>query len=184
MNKTRPDYNYLYKITCDVTPLPTDCGVLCSSICCRPNHRQKLGVYLFPGEEVTLLKTKPWYTLEYHDPQKYNFPNNWEDPVYFLKCHKPCPREARPLACRFFPLAPHLLQDGTLLLIYETTELPYKCPLITRKIEIQEQFIDTVAFAWESMIKDPLIHQLVKDDSKERENIFQSIPTVLWSSHR
>lgn len=176
---TRPDYNYLYRITRDVTPLQYDCGDLCGQICCRPNPENSLGMYLFPGEEIMFTGSEEWLKYEKHEPDLYDFPGNWTYPVYFIQCLRPCPRESRPLACRLFPLAPHLLGDGTLLIIYETMELPYRCPLITNKTTLREDFIDTVALAWREMLLDPRIYTLVEEDSRRRERELGDIPPVL-----
>ncbi len=182
MINTTPDYRYLYELTNNVTPLKTDCGSLCESICCRPNNKHKLGVYLFPGEQEFLGSSKKWYKMEFHHPKHYDFPENWTEPVPFISCLKPCPRESRPLACRFFPLTAHLLKDETLLIIHETMELPYKCPLITQKMKLQPEFIETVAAAWQTLLKSPLIRQLVEEDSIKREESCPYIPSILWSS--
>ncbi len=181
MKSTAPDYSHLYTLTANVTPLEDDCGLLCGSICCRPDLKNSLGVYLFPGEEALFDQDQGWFSRECHDPAEYDFPENWTDPVHFIKCCAPCPREARPLACRFFPLAPHLLSDGTLLLIHETARLPYKCPLITRQLPLRGDFTDTVALAWRELLKDPRIRRLVEEDSRERERSLRAIPPVLWS---
>ena len=176
------DYDYLYALTATVTPLDYDCGVLCGSACCRPNRKNSLGVYLFPGEESRFGEARDWFAREYHNPAEYDFPENWEDPVHFLKCSGACPRDRRPLACRFFPLAPHLLTDGTLLLTHETARLPYKCPLICKNITLRGDFTDTVALSWMELLKDPRVRRLVEEDSRERENKLGEIPPVFWTS--
>lgn len=179
MKSRNPDYNYLYALTANVTPLDSDCGLLCGSICCRPDRKNTLGVYLFPGEEALFSRDESWFSRECHDPAKHDFPENWTTPVHFIKCRAPCPREARPLACRFFPLAPHLLSDGTLLLIHETARLPYKCPLIARNIPLRGDFTGAVALAWRELLLDPRIRRLVEEDSRERERSLPAIPAVL-----
>jgi hypothetical protein len=176
------DYKYLYSITEKTTPLGSDCGELCGSICCRPHRKKVLGMYLFPGEEIMFSGREHWLEYEQHDPMLYDFPDNWEYPVFFIKCTAPCPRQARPLSCRLFPLAPHLLLDGTLLIVYETMKLPYRCPLITRKIPLQANFIDTVALAWQELLKDSRIYSLVAEDSRQREAETGRIPEILRCS--
>ncbi len=175
------DYKYLYVLTGRATPLDGDCGLLCGSICCRPDRKNSLGVYLFPGEESLFPEKGSWFAREHHDPKEYDFPDNWTGPVHFIKCHSPCPREARPLACRFFPLAPHLLTDGTLLLIHETARLPYKCPLIAGNVPLRGDFIEVTALAWQVLLKDPRILKLVEEDSRERERTLRGVPAVIWA---
>lgn len=175
------DYKSLYALTDRVTPLAEDCGTLCGSVCCRPNKKKSLGVYLFPGEESMFRENEDWFSRELHNPRDYDFPDNWEDQVHFIICKTTCPREKRPLACRFFPLAPHLLTDGTLILTYETANLPYRCPLITKKITLQMDFTETVAEVWKELLKDPKILKLVDEDSREREKCLKKIPPILWA---
>jgi hypothetical protein len=166
---TLDDYQKLYSLTAGVTPLPEDCGMLCGSICCRPGRHNELGIYLFPGEEDMFTRRESWLEWEEQDPVEQCFPASWPAPVYFVRCTAPCPRESRPLACRFFPLAPHLQRDGTLLLIYETLDLPYTCPLIAGGVPLQEKFIHATRLAWQIMLGDGRIRDLVKEDSRYRE---------------
>ncbi|MCL4441760.1 MAG: hypothetical protein M1609_14565 [Firmicutes bacterium] len=185
MKKQKVDYHHLYLITGDVTPLEDDCGVLCGRVCCRPDRKNSLGVYLFPGEEVLFPGEEPWFAREYHDPREHGFPDNWKEPVHFLKCRGPCRREKRPLACRFFPLAPHLLMDGTFLITSETARLPYRCPLVYRKIPLREVFIETVSLTWRLLLEDERMLRLVEEDSREREKTLSTIPAIIWAgAHR
>ena len=178
------DYQRLYRLTNLVTPLEDDCGLLCGSVCCRPDRQNSLGVYLFPGEESLFPDNQDWFTREVHDPVDYDFPENWLSPVHFIKCSRTCPRERRPLACRFFPLAPHLLSDGSLILTHETAPLPYICPLAAQNINLRLDFIETMALAWKTLLKDPRIRSLVEEDSREREISFNNIPPILWADIR
>ena len=178
------DYKYLYDLTCNSTPLADDCGALCDKICCRRDKKNSLGIYLFPGEESMLSGDDDWHERELHNPSEYEFPADWENPVHFIKCKGACPRDKRPLACRFFPLAPHLLTDGTLIVTYETIHLPYRCPLIYKKIPLREDFIETVAQAWRFLLEDPRILTLVREDSREREKTLRNIPQILWAEGR
>jgi hypothetical protein len=179
MSKNKVDFKRLYKLTADVTPLYGDCGQLCDSVCCRPDNENSLGMYLFPGEKVMFTEKEEWLQWEKHDPKEDDFPESWWDPVNFIKCTKPCPREKRPLACRLFPLAPHLLKDNTLLLIYETLALPYVCPLIEDNIELRPDFIEVVAECWQELLKDSAIRDLVEMDSRDREDAGH-LPTIVW----
>lgn len=162
-------YTHLYNITAHPTPLKTNCGELCGRACCRPGRHGELGIYLFPGEETMYTGREDWLTWEEHDPVEHDFPASWPVPVYFVRCNGACPRNMRPLACRFFPLAPHLHRDGTLRLIYETLSLPYRCPLITGVVPLEPEFVSTVKTAWEIMLRDRRIRNLVEEDSRQRE---------------
>jgi hypothetical protein len=183
MVKNKIDFNALYQKTSSITPLADDCGRLCGSICCLPDKENSLGIYLLPGEETMFTGNEDWLQWELRHPEEDDFPSNWVYPVYFLRCLKPCPRDRRPLSCRFFPLAPHLLPDNTLLLIYETLPLPYSCPLIENKIPLKKDFITTVAACWQELLKEPRIRALVEMDSRDREKACLQ-PIVLWLNRR
>jgi len=177
---TKKDYSYLYKLTAHVTPLKTDCGLLCRQACCQPNKQDTLGIYLFPGEESMFTGNEDWLVWESQDPRKQFFPASWPAPVYFVKCTRACPRELRPLSCRFFPLAPHLLRNGQLLLILEDMPLPYNCPLIKRKTPLRRDFIQAVAESWQLMVGDERIRDLVEEDSRDREALSLPAPEIIW----
>jgi len=173
------DYKKLYNKTNDIAPIDGDCGELCGKICCRPDKENTLGVYLFPGEEKMFTGKENWLQWEKRHPVEDGFPPSWGYPVYFIRCTKPCPREQRPLNCRFFPLTPHLLKDDTLLLIHETLKLPYSCPLLKRKTPLRKDFTEAVAQCWQELLKNPQIHDLVKMDSQEREKEGRK-PYIVW----
>ncbi|MTI81904.1 MAG: hypothetical protein FH758_13700 [Firmicutes bacterium] len=173
------DYKKLYQITANITPLESDCGKMCKSICCQPDGEDSIGMYLYPGEEAMFTDKEDWLRWEHRHPEEDEFPPSWQYPVNFIRCTKPCPREKRPLSCRFFPLTPHLMRDNTLLLIHETIDLPYSCPLITHRIPLRNDFIDIVARSWRELLKDHRIFDLVTMDSREREQEGY-LPEVVW----
>jgi hypothetical protein len=181
---TPEEYKYLYRLTEKATPLKSDCGKLCNSICCQQNETDSLGMYLFPGEEVMFTGKEDWLAWERHDPKEYDFPASWPFPVNFVKCSRACPRELRPLACRFYPLTPHIFKNGSWILIYDTLDLPYRCPLIEEQLTMEPNFIETVAKAWSILLKDHRINTLVREDSEERENASLRVPTVVWKSQK
>ena len=81
-----------YEILGDLTPLSSDCGELCGKACCSPDEDGQGGMLLFPYERG--LCEGEWNRIE---------PSESGD---VLVCTAPCPRDARPLACRIFPLTP------------------------------------------------------------------------------
>lgn len=87
----------------DVTPLKTDCGLLCAHACCLPDEDGQGGVYLFPGERAL---TGDWGDVVHAEL----LPGV---PADMLICHGPCDRGLRPLACRMFPLTPIRRKDGS-----------------------------------------------------------------------
>ncbi len=160
-----------------VSPLPADCGKLCGAACCNCGGDGSggdsldfdMGIYLLPGEEKLFTRKEDWLKWSVEDAEDYEFPDSWSGHVYFVRCKTPphCPREMRPLQCRFYPLAPYLTENGELRLILSPTELPYKCPLITERMPLQESFIRATCTVWKRLISDPLIRDLVEMDSRE-----------------
>lgn len=169
-------YKAIYRLLDRVSPVDYDCGTLCGAACCTCGHDEnledmQLGIYLLPGEEKLFSKDDEWleWTSEY--AEDFDFPESWTGKVHFIRCKTPpvCPREKRPLQCRFFPLEPHITEDGTLRLILNAVELPYSCPLIEKKMELTPQFIQATYTVWKRLITDPLIYDLVVQDSEDRE---------------
>ena len=163
------NYQKLYQLSENATPLIYDCGELCGRLCCQPGKNTNLGMYLYPGEEIMFTGREDWLEWEQREPADDYFPLSWGKPLYFVSCTKPCPRANRPLSCRFFPLAPHILSDNTILLIHETMQLHYKCPLITQDKPLESDFIQMVGQCWRILLKDHRIRDLVILDSKDRE---------------
>lgn len=169
-------YKAIYRLLNAVSPLEWDCGKLCNAACCTCGKDEELdemslGIYLLPGEEKVLDEEEDWleWTSEY--AKDYDFPESWTGKVHFIRCKTPpvCPREKRPLQCRFFPLEPHIMEDGTLRLVFNTVELPYSCPLIEEKMNLTQSFIQATYTVWKRLIQDPLIYDLVVQDSEDRE---------------
>ncbi|MDD3168729.1 MAG: hypothetical protein PHC91_04590 [Eubacteriales bacterium] len=173
-------YQAIYRLLNRVSPLPTDCGQLCSSACCNcggdgcseESLDFDMGIYLLPGEEKLFTRKEDWLKWNIEYAEDYEFPASWSGKVYFVRCKTPprCPREMRPLQCRFFPLAPYLTENGELRLILSTAELPYQCPLIAEKIPLQNDFVKATYTVWKHLIRDPLIRDLVEMDSKVIRN--------------
>lgn len=169
-------YKAIYRLLNKVSPLLTDCGELCSAACCNcggdGSHEDSLdfnmGIYLFPGEEKLFTRKEPWLKWSIEDAEDYEFPESWYGKIYFIRCKTPphCPREMRPLQCRFYPLAPHLTKDDQLVMILSQVKLPYECPLIKEKRTLEPAFIQATYTVWKRLIKDPFIYDLVKMDSK------------------
>lgn len=82
-----------------LTPLRTDCGLVCSGACCRSLPGEETGMLLFPGEEA-YYDGLPGYTVTRVTQGS------------LLICSGRCERADRPLACRLFPLLPVLRPDG------------------------------------------------------------------------
>ncbi len=83
----------------DVTPLCSDCGLLCGAACCRSHPGEQTGMLLFPGEEALYMDDASFRML----PTKQGT---------LLICSGHCNRANRPLACRMFPLLILVREDG------------------------------------------------------------------------
>ncbi len=92
-------------ILAEETPLRKDCGGVCGAACCQPDESGENGMLLFPYEEC--FYRKPIEGFAYHLVN--------DDTLYKggkrLVCEGSCPRDARPLACRLFPLRLRVLCD-------------------------------------------------------------------------
>lgn len=169
-------YRAIYRLLNRVSPLPGDCGQLCSASCCscggdgidEDSLDFDMGIYLLPGEEKLFTQKEDWLKWNVDYAENFEFPASWYGKVYFVRCKTPplCPREMRPLQCRFYPLAPYLSKEGDLSLILSPTELPYRCPLIDDNMPLQESFIKATYTVWKHLIRDHLIRDLVEMDSE------------------
>ena len=165
-------YKAIYRLLDKVSPVPYDCGKLCNAACCNcGNDDEDLGIYLLPGEDKVHERDSDWLIWSAENAEDYEFPESWKGKVYFVRCKTPpvCPREKRPIQCRTFPLTPHIDLDGELSMILNDSELPYNCPLIEREMELTPEFVQATYTAWKHLIRDPLIYDLVKEDSEYRE---------------
>lgn len=177
----RKTYAAIYRLLDRVSPLSEDCGTLCQAACCTCGGDSStengldfdMGIYLLPGEEKLFTRKETWLKWSVENAEDYDFPDSWYGKIYFVRCNcaPHCPREKRPLQCRFFPLAPHLTDDDELVLIHSDAELPYTCPLISKNVELTPSFLKATYTVWKRLIQDPLIYDLVKWDSCIREEI-------------
>ena len=114
----------------NVTPLKTDCGLLCSGLCCRPMEGEMTGMLLFPGEEAY-----------YEGREGYRMTAT--DHGTLLICSGRCNRADRPLSCRLMPLIPLIREDG----VKVATDLRAKtvCPLSRQgKDALNPEFVAAV----------------------------------------
>lgn len=174
-------YKAIYRLLDRVSPIKEDCGKLCNAACCNCGGDSRdedgldfdLGIYLLPGEEKLFTMKEEWLKWSIEYAEDYDFPDSWFGKIYFVRCKTPpiCPREFRPLQCRFFPLTPHFSDTGKLQMILSTSELPYSCPLIGEKMKLTDEFMEATYTVWKHLIKDPLIYDLVEMDSTDRKDM-------------
>ncbi|MGE5607442.1 MAG: hypothetical protein ACM3YE_17355 [Bacteroidota bacterium] len=127
----------IYRILERVTPLKSDCGLLCNKACCDGGD-EDLGMYLFPGEEV-LLSGIGYFRITPTDIQLDN-----GSKVLLANCDGKCDRKFRPLACRIFPLTPYVTYRRTLTLEMDIRAIG-TCPLAKgNTLSLQPDFIRAV----------------------------------------
>lgn len=112
-------YRKAYRLLDRSTPLKFDCGLLCGQKCCSGGTHQ--GMLLFPGEEAVLEGKAPFLHISRR--------SSGNEPVRFAVCRGTCIRKFRPLACRIFPLAPYISEEGKLRIV-EDPRARYLCPLL------------------------------------------------------
>lgn len=108
------DYERIYKILGDATPLGRDCGALCGKNCCKGDERT--GMLLFPGEQTSLSVTE-------------------NDGRRIAVCNGACNRDERPLSCRIFPFFP-VEDNGRIKIIADMRGINV-CPMVTHTDEIR-----------------------------------------------
>lgn len=165
----------IYRLLNMVSPVDYDCGKLCGAACCTCSGSlddEEMGIYLYPGEEKVHSKDEDWLDWTVEKAEDFDFPDSWSGNIYFVRCKTPphCPRDIRPFQCRTYPLSPHLTEDGVLTLIYNDEELPYSCPLIEKRIELNDSFFKATYTVWKHLLRDPLIYDLVEMDSMARRD--------------
>lgn len=124
----------------DLTPLRTDCGLVCGGACCQPLEGENTGMLLFPGEEA-YYAALPDYQLTATEAGT------------LLTCSGQCERADRPLSCRLFPLLPLLREDG----VRVATDARAKavCPLARQgKAALLPEFVSAVREAGRILAQD------------------------------
>lgn len=137
------------------TPLKTDCGLTCGAACCRTDEDGQGGVRLFPGE-APLYQGADWARIEGD----------------VLTCVGRCPREARPLGCRIFPLTPRRGPSGALTVRIDRRAFAM-CPLAPHGLRaLDPSFVSAVREAL-SIIDETCEGREFLDRWIEEERIFR-----------
>ena len=175
MKITKEIIEKIYENLDEVSPVDYDCGKLCGEICCTYDNEdfknKDLIIYLLPGEEQIYENDKT-FELKHFKIEEIDYPRSWKEGVYTVICRNPpnCNRNLRPIQCRTFPLIPHISKDFRFHLIFDESEYPYRCPLITENMRLNDDFIKETYKAWRLLLKNKLIYDLVDMDSRKREN--------------
>lgn len=142
------DYDKIFKIMGNLTPLKVDCGQLCGGACCKGDS--KTGMLLFPGEESTLP------VIEGADGQR------------LVVCNGKCDRNKRPLSCRIFPFFPTVSENGKIFVEPDLRALRI-CPLIEHidEIEFDPKFFKAVKKVGNILIKDNDCREFLENITSE-----------------
>lgn len=126
----------------NITPLKTDCGLLCDHACCRDIEGDEAGMLLFPGEDALL-----------SDEEKVKIRHEGTRNVYI--CGGLCLREHRPLACRIFPLTPVRSESGKWIVKLDRRAWAM-CPLMDYGLNgLNKEFINESVRAIRKIAKEP-----------------------------
>lgn len=167
---TEEQYRRIYEELDRVSPVLFDCGRICGAACCDVALHEDLGMYLLPGEEVLHDMSDPCFSWSVDLAEDYDFPPSWEGNVFFIRCHGDflCEREKRPLQCRTYPAAPHIMASGEIVLIFSDADVPYLCPIIAAEAELSTAFLKATLKAWKTLLTDQKIFDLIKQFSERR----------------
>ncbi len=156
-------YLQIYRLFDNTTPLPVDCGKLCSAACCSGDDS---GMFLFPGEASVYKLLKPdGFRIELSDLEYDDNGTVKKTPIVF--CEGGCDRYVRPLACRIFPLTPVLDENGEIRIITDPRAKSV-CPLAKTLYldEYNEAFINAVKKAFVLLSKNKHVYAFLKEYTK------------------
>ena len=167
---SKEEYRRIYEALDKVSPVVFDCGRFCGAACCDVETYSDMGMYLLPGEEAVHDRSDNCFEWDVDDAEDLDFPPSWKGEVYFIRCRgsRFCDRKKRPIQCRTYPVAPHLTEDGKLVLVYSDMEVPYVCPMIASEAEFSTAFLKETHSAWKILIRDRRIYDLVESASRYR----------------
>jgi len=143
------NHTLLYEATAlleNITPLKTDCGLLCSGACCEAGS-ENAGVWLLPGEDEC---DYPWAdTLDSTLPVA-------GEPVKMIMCREMCERAARPFMCRIFPLTPFFSKKRGVWDVRMDRRAAPVCPLFNYGTKaLNPEFTEAVRSAVRLLSEDP-----------------------------
>lgn len=142
------------------TPLAADCGQVCGRACCRNTGGEVRGMRLFPGEKERLASAEGFRFWE------------TEDGGTLMECGGHCDRNRRPLACRLFPLFPHMDETGRIRAVYDPRAWRL-CPLVrgAAEIPLDRDFVRTVRTVGRLLAQDEACRAFLLRESREIDGI-------------
>lgn len=146
------DFDKIFKIMGNLTPLKVDCGQLCGGACCKGDG--STGMLLFPGEESKLT------VIEGENEQR------------LAVCDGTCDRSSRPLSCRIFPFFPTISENGKIF-VEPDLRASRLCPLIEHidEIEFDPKFFKAVKKVGKILAKDDECRKFLEDITDEIDEI-------------
>jgi len=148
-----------------ITPLKSDCGVLCGSACCKGSGQD--GMLLFPREEDMYRNDAKGFRI-----MDSNISLSDCTRIKLLVCEGHCDRKMRPLSCRIFPLIPQIEGDG-LLVFAPDLRAAALCPLLYRSdiYAISPAFIDALYSAFKPLAEDERVIEFIGILTKQNREI-------------
>ena len=130
-----------YSLLENATPLGrNDCGSVCNAVCCTDALGDSME--LFPYEKELFEKLEGFEVVDGEIPA--------------VKCSGRCEREARPIACRIYPLFPLVVNENGeehIRVIYDPRATA-SCPLCAHKARLDRRFIRAVRRAGKYLLRD------------------------------
>ena len=140
----------------NVTPLRTDCGLLCSHVCCTDPDGDDAGMLLFPGEDALVEGAG---RIREEDGRKV------------FVCDGRCERTVRPFACRIFPLSP--VKDAEGRWIVKTDRRAHAmCPLAAHGLHgMDRAFVNACVRAVRLIVSDPDGERFLNEWAENEESL-------------
>lgn len=142
-----------------------DCGLLCSSGCCRGND--DMGMWLFPSEEEYYINKEKFCIKQTEG--NFGYP--------MLICSGKCNRKDRPLACRIYPFFPLVSEKDGKIKIRPIRDVRgmSSCPILKENLKPDRNFIKSMRLAARSLARDEELFDYLKNLGDEICEIEQLI---------
>lgn len=138
----------------ELTPLSSDCGLLCGGACCKDNGEAGSGVWLLPGEEET---ERPWADIS------QTLTPVTKTAFETIYCRGMCERSRRPFLCRIFPLSPFYSLKKGCWSVRMDRRAAALCPLFSYGIKgLKPEFVSACRRAVQMIACDPDGEALLK----------------------
>ncbi|MBE6769012.1 MAG: hypothetical protein E7549_08960 [Ruminococcaceae bacterium] len=154
------NYDAVYALLGDLTPLTADCGDVCGAACCKGGDNE--GMLLFP-DEAEHLRCDDRVVRE----------NGRE----LYVCDGGCDRNKRPLSCRLFPLFPIVTESGRVRAVYDPRAYRV-CPLVQLQdnVRLDRRFVRAVRAVGRQIAATPEGLAFLKEQTAELQEIDRFLP--------